>query len=207
MADQLTVAGVPVERDSAGILREARGQAQVDALAASIATKADASALPQPATATPKFEMTGGAVGSTPARYAREDHQHPRLTSTTYATLAADGTATVPFTRAFTNKPGVVMTEVEAAGTQPLVCVVQSWVRETMTPTPSGPYVGVVIKGYRSQLLPTLAPIAGGLLLGPLISAVNAINGNLSSANIFGGSASGASVSVIAVARSDVAAT
>lgn len=176
-------------------------------VAAALATKADKSAIPVPATAAPMAEKTGASVGQQTDRFALEDHQHPRLTSTTYATLASDGTATVAFTRPFTNKPGVVMTETDAAGNQPLVCVVQSWMRETMTPTPSGPYVGAVIKGYRSTILPTLTPISALSILAGVITGVNAINSALSNLNVFGGSAAGASVSVIAVARSDVAAT
>jgi len=163
--------------------------------------------IPQPANTAPRAEMTGGSTGSQSDRYALEDHQHPRLTSTTYATLAADGTATVTFTRTFTNKPGLVMTETDASGNQPLVCVVQSWIRETMTPTPSGAYIGAVIKGYRSTILPTLSPLSPLAVLTAVVTGVNAINTALSNLNLFGGSASGASVSVIAVARSDVPAS
>lgn len=202
MADELTAGGVPVYRDSAGGLREQKGQAQVDALAATVSGKADASAIPQPASTTPRSEMTGGSKGTEAARYALEDHQHPRLTSTTYATLANDGTATVTFTRSFANKPGVVMTETDANGMQPLVVVVQSWVRDA-----NGAYVGAVVKGYRSTLLPVLAPMSATAVLSGVIAGVNAINSALSNLNVFGGSAAGAIVSVIAVARSDVSAS
>lgn len=201
MADELTAGGVPVYRDSAGTLREARGQPQIDALAATIATKADATAIPLPATATPKSEMTGGNKGSV-TRYALEDHQHPRLTSTTYATLASDGTATLAFSRTFANKPGVVMTEVDAAGKQPLVCSVQSWVQDG-----DGRYTGCIIRGQRAQMLPTINPLAGTIaLLTGVISGVNTLVSALTGYNVFGGGVVGASVSVIAVARSDVSA-
>lgn len=174
MPDSLSVAGVPVYRDSANVLREKQGQAEIDALTAAVATKADASAIPQPAAITPHPEKTGGAKGSEPTRFALEDHQHPRLTSTTYASLAADGTATVSFTRTFVNQPGVNMTEVDAAGKQPLVCSVQSWVRETMTPTPAGAYIGCIIKGQRAQMLPTINPLSGTLtLVSTLLQGVN----------------------------------
>lgn len=208
MADDLTAGGVPVYRDSVGVVRERKGQAQIDSLAEQMAGKADASAIPQPATTTPKTEMTGGAVGAQPTRYAREDHQHPRLTSTTYATLASDGTASVSFTRPFTNKPGITMTETDVAGKQPLICSVQSWVRETMTPAPAGAYIGCVIKGQRAQVLPTINPLSGVLtLLTAVVSGVNAIVGQLTNYNVFGGTVDGAVVSIIAVARSDVPAT
>lgn len=162
-------------------------------------------AIPQPATTMPQPEKTGAAIGSTPSNFAMADHQHPRLTSTNYATLASDGTATVTFTRSFVNQPGVNMTEVDAAGKQPLVCSVQSWVRETMTPTPSGAYVGCVIKGQRAQMLPTINPLSGTItLLSGVITGVNGIVSALTGYNVFGGGVAGASVSVIAVARSDV---
>lgn len=163
-----------------------------------------AGTLPQPANAPPKAEMTGGATGSQSDRYALEDHQHPRLTSTTYATLDSSGTATVSFTRAFTNKPGLNLTEVDsAAGSQPLVLRGSSWVQDT-----SGKYIGVTIIGSRARFLPTINPLSGTLsLLTSVVSGVNSVFATLTHYDIFGGSASGASVSVIAVARSDVAAT
>jgi hypothetical protein len=195
-------------RDSAGFLFDRPDDGPLQSLTAAVATKADASAIPQPAAITPHPEKTGGAKGSEPTRFALEDHQHPRLTSTTYASLAADGTATVAFTRTFINQPGVNMTEVDAAGKQPLVCSVQSWVRETMTPTPTGAYIGCVIKGQRAQMLPTINPLSGTLtLVSTLLQGVNSVFAQLTGYNIFGGSAAGASVSIIAVARSDVPAT
>jgi len=141
--------------------------------------------IPTPATTTPKSEMTGGSVGATSGQFALADHQHPRLTSTTYATLGTDGTATVTFTRTFVNKPGVVLTEVDAAGQQPLSCVVTTFTQS------NGLYTGCTIKGFRGQALP----------------AVIALLGALTNFSVFAGPASGAVVSVIAVARSDVPAT
>lgn len=86
--------------------------------------------IPKPATAAPQSEKTGAAIGAATASYALEDHQHPRLTSTTAAVLSSDGTASAMFTRTFTAQPGVVMTEVNAVGNQPLVMVVQSFVMQ-----------------------------------------------------------------------------
>lgn len=203
MPDDLVAGGVPVYRDSAGVVRERKGQSQIDMLAAQVAGKADVSAIPQPATTMPMAEKTGAAVGTIDSRYARADHQHPRLTSTTYATLAADGTATVAFTRSFVNKPGVNMTETDVAGKQPLICAVQSWVQDK-----DGAYTGCIIRGQRAQVLPTINPLSGVLtLLSAVVTGVNSALAMLTNYNVFGGSVTGASVSVIAVARSDVPAT
>jgi hypothetical protein len=163
---------------------------QVDTLAAQI---------PAPSTNMPSPEATTATPGTNQTKFAQEGHQHPRLTSTTLATLAADGTATVVFTRTFSAKPGVVITEVDSNASQPLTPAVLSYQQDGQ-----GRYVGCTIKGYRSQLLPVLSPLSGSLLLTGLITGVNALNAMLSSFNIFGGSASGASVSVVAIARSDV---
>jgi len=165
-------------------------------------TKAELDAvMPKPATTAPLSEKTGAAVGQEDTRFAKEDHQHPRLTSTNYATLDANGMATVAFTRSFANKPGVNMTETDvAANAQPLVLRVQSWVQDGQ-----GVYTGCVIRGSRAQVLPTLNPLSGLLtLVSGVVTGVNGLVAQLTGYNIFGGSAAGASVSVIAVARSDV---
>lgn len=204
MPDDLIAGGVPVYRDSAGVVRERQGQAQIDALAAQVAGKADAAAIPQPADTMPMAEKTGAALGAIDARYARADHQHPRLTSTTYGTLGSNSQATVPFTRTFVNKPGINLTETDAtASTQPLVLRAIGWTQDT-----NGLYTGVIIQGSRAQLLPELTPLSTALaLLSGIVTGVNTVVTTLTKYNIFGGSAAGASVSVIAVARSDVPAT
>lgn len=81
---------------------------------ASAAVAALAAQIPQAASTTPQPEKTGGDVGAVDTRYAKADHQHPRLTSTTYATLDNSGQALVTFTRTFTNKPGINLTETDA---------------------------------------------------------------------------------------------
>ena len=204
MADQLTVAGVPVYRDSAGHLFENPSDAQIQELGLQMASKADISAIPQPATTTPKTELTGGAVGAQPTRFAREDHQHPRLTSTTYATLDGTGQATVVFSRTFVNKPGLNLTETDAStGTQPLVLRGLAWQRDG-----NGLYTGVTMQGQRAQMLPTITPISGVItLISGLITGINTVLAQLTGYNVFGGNASGATVSVIAIARSDVSST
>jgi hypothetical protein len=186
---------------------------QIKALQDQLAAKADAAALsqkantadvPKPASNPPMSEKTGAATGAITQRFALEDHQHPRLTSTNYATLASDGTATVTFTRSFTNKPGINLTETDAAAnTQPLVLRVQSWVQDA-----NSAYTGCVIRGSRAQMLPTINPLSGALtLISGVVTGVNALVAQLTGYNVFGGSAAGAQVSCIAVARSDVAST
>lgn len=197
MAD-LTAGGVPVYRDSAGVLRETKGademaaiQAQMDALAASV---------PVVSTATPLSEKTGGDAGVEGMMVSGAGHQHPRLTSTTYAILNASGQAVVPFTRPFTNKPGLNLTETDATpSTQPLVLRAIGWQRDA-----DNLYTGVTVQGLRAQMLPQVAVVSG--LLTTVITGVNTLVGQLTGYNVFGGSAAGASVSVIAVARSDVSA-
>lgn len=209
MAD--TVNGVPVYRDSAGVLREQGDQQRLDSLVSQMAGKADAAAvtdmaaaIPKPADASPMPERTGGAIGAVDTRYAKADHQHPRLTSTTYATLGPGGQATVTFTRSFVNKPGINLTETDAtASSQPLVLRSLGWVQDAQ-----GLYTGVTIQGSRAQLLPSLTLLSGTLsLLTQVVTGVNSLVTALTNYNIFGGNAVGATVSVIAVARSDVPAT
>lgn len=160
-----------------------------------------AAMIPRPSLTTPSSEATGGNAGTNETAFAQEGHQHPRLTSTTYATLDASGNATVTFSRSFANKPGVNLTETDVtAGTQPLVLRVQSWVQDS-----GGRYTGCVIRGSRAQMLPTINPLAGTItLISGLLSGVNGLIAQLTGYNVFGGSASGATISVIAVARSDV---
>lgn len=138
------------------------------------------------ATTAPVSESTIPVIGSVEAA-ARSDHQHPRLTSTTMVTLDANNEAVVTFTRTFSKKPGLAITFEESVDGMPISFKVKTWATDG-----SGNYTGCVIKGYRATLLPTLSGI---ILIGPLISA-------LSNLNIFGGSAQGISVSVIAVQQS-----
>jgi len=159
--------------------------------------------IPKPATVTPLADANGGAIGVEPARFALEDHQHRRPLSSTYVTLASDGKATATFSRTFVNKPTLNLTETDAAeSAQPLTLRGQSWVLDT-----NGLYIGVVIKGMRSQTLPPIGQLSVSALLTAVVAGVNAIATALGGFNVFGGSVTGAVVSVIAVARSDVSAT
>ena len=160
--------------------------------------------VPQASTSTPPSESVSGTPGTNIARFAQEGHQHPRLTSTTYATLDNSGQALVTFTRSFVNKPGLNLTETDAtAGGQPLVMRAISWQRDA-----NGLYTGVTIEGQRARMLPTLSALSGTLtLLTQVVTGVNNLVTALTNFNIFAGPAVGAVVSVIAVARSDVSAS
>ncbi len=173
----------------------------VGGLSTALNGKANASDVPLPASIVPPSEAIGGNMGSSNSRFAREDHQHPRVSSTTYVTLDVSGQATVTFSRAFTNKPGLNLTETDApASSQPLILRGLAWTRDAQNR-----YTGVVIQGMRAQQIPQLTPVAG--LLTAIITGVNSVVTTLTGFNVFGGTAIGATVSVIAVGRSDVAST
>lgn len=132
------------------------------------------------ATAIPPAE-SAGAVGAVAAA-AKEDHSHPRLTSATIVALDGGGVATVPFTRTFTARPVIGLAAINPVGR--VVAL------EVTGYTMAGPlFTGCTIRGVRQQLLPALSGI---LLIGPLIGA-------LSNFDIFGGSAAGIEVCVIAL--------
>lgn len=150
--------------------------------------------IPQPYTATPGSEKTGGDAGTDPTQFAMGNHQHPRLTATATGTLNGVGEAAITFTRSFPSKPAVALLLVEQADNQPVEFKVKSWVLS------DSDYVGCVIKGYRLQGLPTIAPVSG--LLTAVITGVNAIVTALSGFNITSGNASGAEYSFIALQQS-----
>ena len=134
--------------------------------------------------AAPKSEAVSGVAGST-SPYARSDHQHPRLTSTTVGTIGAGGTATIAFTRTFTAEPGVAIFEIGGATgalAQPAMFKVESWV---MT---GADFTGCVVRAWRAQTVPQN-------LVTLLLSAIF---------NIFGATAASTNFSIIAVQRSDV---
>ncbi|MGF7151335.1 hypothetical protein FHS96_004998 [Sphingomonas zeicaulis] len=193
-------------------LNSKASQSAVDALAGTVAGKADASAVPKAATLVPMGEAVAGAVGGE-TEYARGDHRHPRLTSTTGNTtgspashvIGSGGTVQILFTRTFSAPPGTVFTEVPPpTGSMPAQGAnfrVESWVRETMTPTPAGAYIGCVVRAWRGQSLPNLGVVSG--ILTAVITGVNAIVSALSGYNPFGAPAAGTAFTCIAVARSD----
>lgn len=129
----------------------------------------------------PVSETTAGAVGSTSVA-AGAGHIHPRLTSANYVTLDGSGLATYTFTRTFTVQPAVATIPINV-GARQVVMEIVSFVKTGEL------WTGVNLKGSRAQVLPVLTGI---VLIGPLVSA-------LSSFDVFGGSASGVEVAVIAL--------
>ena len=118
------------------------------------------------------------------SRAARDDHQHPRLTSATVQALDANGVATVSFTRTFAALPAVTCLLYEASNAQPVVFKVKSWVQDA-----NNNYIGCVVQGARASLLPALSGIA---LLTGIITA-------LANYHVFGGSAASAQFCCIAL--------
>lgn len=143
--------------------------------------------------AIPMGEATAATAGASEAA-SRGDHQHPRLTSSTRVQLDASGNATVTYTRSFAAKPAIVLTAINPSGAQ----VVLEVISDTMT---GGVYTGCVIKGSRARPLPTLNAVSG--LLTAVITGVNDLVTALTGFNIFGGSAAGVEVSVVAIQPSN----
>jgi len=187
--------------------------AVVAALSSTVSGKASsaelalvAAAMPVIANEIPQPEVTGGQAGIEGMKVPGAKHQHPRLSSTTTGSIAANGLATVTFTRTFTAAPGMVITEIPGTAppqTMPATFKVESWVRDVMTPTPSGAYTGAVIRAWRSQVLPTQTTLSLVSLLSGVITGVNTLIASLTGFNIFGASVTGTAFSCIAIQRSD----
>ncbi|MBB4857020.1 hypothetical protein HNO88_000317 [Novosphingobium chloroacetimidivorans] len=149
-------------------------------------------------------EKTGAAVGTATSRYALEDHQHPRLTSTTVTTIASGNTVAVEFTRPFLNEPGIVYEELPptastttpaagdtAASAQPTQSKVIAWTKGPTTLLPNAlatDFTGCTLRVWKAQTVPQNLVT---LLLGSVF-------------NLFAASVVGTRFSIIAVARSDV---
>lgn len=119
----------------------------------------------------------GTATPGTQDKLAREDHVHKRLTSATVHTTAANGKQTVMFTRTFDVQPVVMCDLVEVPDNGPVTFKVESWLDDTGAAWALGkPYGGAVVYGYRTREMPTLN-LAGIVLIGPLLTALNVISG------------------------------
>lgn len=151
--------------------------------------------MPQPANTAPMAERATASVGAQTARFALEDHQHPRLTSVTTGSIASGNTAVVAFTRSFSAEPGIDYIELPptpttttpvagdlAATAQPTACKVVAWTMDGVN------YTGCTIRVFKSQTIPQNLVT---LLLGAVF-------------NLFGASVVGTRFSLIAIARSDV---
>lgn len=121
---------------------------------------------------------------------ARNDHTHPRLTSTTVQTLGTGGDVAITFTRSFSKMPGVVCTAYKPTDNLPVTFEVKSW---AMGGAGGTDYLGCVIHGGKAQTLPN---ISGILLITPLITALNQFNP-------FSGDATGTQFSCVAIQASN----
>lgn len=130
----------------------------------------------------PAAEAVQPGAGSA-EKASRNDHVHPRLTSASRVTLDANSTAVVTYTRSFVKAPCVVPTPLNPSGRPVIVEIIS----DTMT---GGVYTGCVLRGSRSQALPTIS----GLLA--------AVTTALSNFDPFAASASGVEVSVVAIQQS-----
>lgn len=92
----------------------------------------------------PPPEATSPTPGSA-AKASRDDHRHPRLTSSHGGqVLDGSGTAVITFTRTFDVEPSIVITGKTMAGSMPSLfdyTLIQA----------NGLYTGVTVKGYKGQ--------------------------------------------------------
>lgn len=130
----------------------------------------------------PISEATTAAVGAGSAA-ARDDHVHPRLSSTTVQTTDTNGVATVAFTRTFpaAKKPGVVLTGYDT-NSQPLMFEVTGFQTDG-----GGNFTGCTVKVYRTRTLPATLTLLTDLL----------------NFNIVGGAASNVEFSCVAIMASN----
>lgn len=111
--------------------------------------------------AIPSGESRSGFSGDDGNVFAMGNHQHPRLTSASYATTASDGTATVPFTRTFPAAPTYTINPVGSFGQALPMANVVSWVMS------GSDYVGANIKAVKPA---NSAPLAAVTVLGVSVS-------------------------------------
>lgn len=171
------------EQDAAAAKTQA-GQADSKAstavaTASAAGAKADGIVVPQAATAAPPGVAVDGSKGDIP-RYALENHTHPARVQRKEVTLDVNGMATWTFTKPFDSKP-VVNYMVEQATGEPIIIEVNAFV---MT---NGKWSGVTVKGYRSRVTPTVAPLNVLAILGAVVTGVNTLISALSNFNLFAG--------------------
>lgn len=101
--------------------------------------------------------VTGGS--GTGVKASRSDHSHKRLTSVTAHSTAANGEATIVFTRTFAAKPGLTLGAEEDADGGAL-----SWKVRSYTTNAQSQITGCVVKFYRTQPLPAVLTLLTALL-------------------------------------------
>lgn len=103
--------------------------------------------VPTPSAVVPSSEKTGGAVGSDVTQFARADHQHPRMTSSTPVLLNASGEGVATFTRPFPTAPipsfaQIPATDGATVSGPPCVFRVKSWIKT------GADFTGANIEGF-----------------------------------------------------------
>lgn len=109
-------------------------QGEVDALRA---------AMPTPASSAPKSEANAPGIGSETTKYALEDHQHPRLTSSRPLTLDANGQGVATFSKSFSSEPVPSFSQMPGGVAGPCIFAVESWIMTGQN------YTGANIKGWK----------------------------------------------------------
>lgn len=135
---------------------------------------------PSPSNTMPASVAVNGLEG-TSNLYARADHTHAARVQRKIVTLDTNGNATWTFTRPFLAEPSLQYMVFQSTG-DPIVVEAQAWVMEGSN------YVGVTIKGSRSQRVPVMQPLNVLAILGVVTAGVNTLVAALSGYNPFGGS-------------------
>lgn len=158
-----------------------------------LAGKADASAIPKPASSMPSPEAVAPAKGSS-ERFALEDHTHERLASATYGVtnIQTGITDAIMFTRPFPNMPCVIPSVVKNPGAL-ATAEVYDWIMGSGAK--AGKYVGcyIIAKRQRTKVTNTAVVVLGISVLQKQDAIIEEYP------------AGGLNISITAVARSDMA--
>lgn len=130
--------------------------------------------------AVPKTEANAGAPGAA-MTIPRDDHQHPRLTSTTTQLSGVSGLTTLTFTRGFSREPGPTFTVTEDNILPVPDFKVRKWLRQDGGDWNSGAdqtvvanqIWGAVVYGQRARALPpvnTSTLVVAGLVVATQLS-------------------------------------
>lgn len=135
---------------------------------------------PTPSDVIPASVAVNGLQGAS-STYSRSDHTHAARVQRKIVTLDTNGLATWTFTKPFLSEPSLQYMVFQSTG-DPIVVEAQGWVMDGTT------YVGVTIKGSRSQRVATIQPLNALAILGVVTTGVNTLVTALSGFNPFGGS-------------------
>lgn len=135
--------------------------------------------IPKPATTTPLQVAPSSAKGSS-IEFALADHTHAARVQRKIVTLDANGYSTWTFAKPFASMPSLQYMVFQSSGA-PIIVEGQTWIMDGTN------FVGVTIRGYRSQNLPQQQQMGIGTLLSGLLNGVNVIASTLTGFNVFGG--------------------